>query len=220
MRRLFILRPQPGADSSVRTARQMGLDVESLPLFVIEPVAWDPPDPRRFDALIVTSANAMRSGGDGLGTLARLPVYAVGEATAEAARGQGFTVAMVGQGDVDDLLGAIPASLRCLHLCGADRKAPRDASRIAAAVPVYRSRAVPVDGIAETLAGSVAAAHSPRAAARLADLVTPPLRAKIRIAAISEAAGAAAGTGWEHCAIAERPRDSALLALAARLCEG
>jgi uroporphyrinogen-III synthase len=38
------------------------------------------------------------------------------------------------------------------------------------------------------------------------------------IAAISAAAAEAVGDGWNEVAIAERPTDEALLALAARLC--
>jgi len=69
------------------------------------------------------------------------------------------------------------------------------------------------------LRDQVAAVHSPRAAKRLAELVPEGDRANIRIAAISQAAGDAAGPGWAAVGIAAVPTDSALLALAVRLCE-
>ncbi len=44
-------------------------------------------------------------------------------------------------------------------------------------------------------------------------------RGTVRIAAISDAAASATGTGWEMCVAAETPSEAALLALAARLCD-
>jgi uroporphyrinogen-III synthase len=41
----------------------------------------------------------------------------------------------------------------------------------------------------------------------------------IQLAAISEAAAQAAGSGWEEIGVAEKPNDGDLLALAARLCQ-
>src|SRR4051794_41196284 len=96
MRRVVVLRPEPGASATVERARQRGLDAFALPLFEVEPVAWEAPDPDRFDALLLTSANAVRHGGEQLVRLRELPVYAVGSATADAARRGGFEVASVG----------------------------------------------------------------------------------------------------------------------------
>jgi uroporphyrinogen-III synthase len=62
----------------------------------------------------------------------------------------------------------------------------------------------------------VALIHSPRAGHRFAELAKD--RSTIAIAAISEAAAAAAGDGWQSVAAAGQPSDEALLALAARLC--
>jgi uroporphyrinogen-III synthase len=44
-------------------------------------------------------------------------------------------------------------------------------------------------------------------------------RERVRVAAISPAAAAACGTGWERCEAAAEPSDGALLSLAAKLCE-
>jgi uroporphyrinogen-III synthase len=46
-----------------------------------------------------------------------------------------------------------------------------------------------------------------------------PDRAPISLAAISAAAADAAGPGWAAVHVADRPRDHALLELAARLCK-
>ena len=79
---------------------------------------------------------------------------------------------------------------------------------------MYRAVQTPVD--LGGLAGQVAAIHSPRAGARLAELVAE--RATVALAAISRSAAAAAGTGWLDAAIADSPSDGALLATAAGLC--
>src|SRR5262245_7688966 len=63
MRKLLLLRPEPGLSASAERARSMGLEVVRCPLFHVEPVEWEAPDPAAFGALLLTSANAMRHGG-------------------------------------------------------------------------------------------------------------------------------------------------------------
>ena len=219
MRRLFLFRPEPGARHSADQARAMGLDVALIPLFAIEPIEWKAPDPADFDAILLTSANAVRYCGEGIDSLRGLPVHCVGEATALAANLAGLGVASVGRSGIDELLGTIPGTTRLLHLCGEDRRGPADNSHAVTCVAVYR--AVPTERPSELdqLPGTVAAVHSPRAAQRLAGLVDDQVRAKVRVAAISPAAADAAGAGWESVEAASEPNDSALLALCARLCE-
>lgn len=219
MRRLFVLRPEPGASATVERATAMGLDAVAVPLFTIEPVDWVPPEAADFDALLLTSANAVRNAGAGLLRLGSLAVYAIGEPTAQAARTAGLAVVQVGDSDIDALLRSMPAGLRLLQLCGEHRRLPtRPAQRIVS-VPVYRARALPKPSGLDGLAREVAAVHSPRAGARLAELVPPATRPTIALAAISKAAATAAGDGWERVEAAGRPNDTELLALAARLCQ-
>jgi uroporphyrinogen-III synthase len=215
MRRVLVLRPEPGASATVERARGRGLDAFSVPLFEIEPLAWDLPDPAAFDGLLLTSANAVRSAGEKLDALRGLPVYAVGHATAEAARNAGFSIAAVGEADVDRLVGSIERDLRLLHLCGEDRKTPVGAAQLITPVPVYRAKPVDAPDV-EKAPGAVALIHSPRAGSRFAELVHD--RRLISIAAISRPAAQATGSGWEAVEIAQAPNDDALLALAARLC--
>ena len=213
MKRLLVLRPEPGATATVERARAMGLNATALPLFDVEPVEWKLPRAREFDALLLTSANAVRHGGDNLKRLRSLQVYAVGEATARAARDAGFDVTSVGDAGVDRLLQAIDRSLKLLHLTGEDRVRAEGPQQITQ-IPVYRSRERADPG--EILQNCVALIHSPRASRRFAELVTD--RGGIAIAAISENAADAAGSGWLRVDAADTPTDEALLALAARLC--
>jgi len=214
MRKLLLLRPDPGLSISAARAREMRLEVVTCPLFRVEPVAWQAPDPEEYDALLLTSANAARHGGTGLAALRRLPVHAVGGATADAARTAGFEIASVGTGDVVDLLASLPRSLRLLHLAGEDRRPLPEDRKIDRRI-VYRASEIEAPDL-PPLGGFVVAVHSPRAGARLAGLADS--RDRTAIAAISEAAAEAVGEDWERVAVADRPNEPSLLALAALLC--
>jgi uroporphyrinogen-III synthase len=213
---VLVLRPEPGASATVKRARERGLETVAVPLFEIERVAWEAPDAAGFDGLLLTSANAVRHGGEAIAKLRGLPVYAVGDATAEAARGAGFDVAATGDEGMDRLLGSIEGGLRFLHLCGEDRREPSEPWHRITALPVYRAKPLEKPGLSAAR-GAVALIHSPRAGRRFAELVDD--RGSIAIAAISAAAAEAVGIGWQSVETAEAPSDEALLALAARLCD-
>jgi uroporphyrinogen-III synthase len=217
---VLILRPEPGASESAARARALGLEPVVAPLFAIRPLAWNMPA-GAFDALLLTSANAARHAGPGLAALLTLPCFAVGEATAAAAAAAGLARVDAATGDAADAVAAMAAAgaRRALHLCGRDHVA---ADRPGIAIErriVYAAE--PVAKLPEAAAAALPQAlvllHSPRAAARFAQLAGD--RGAIRIAAISAAAAAAAGGGWAELAVAPRPRDQALLELAARLCK-
>ena len=191
----------------------MGLDVIGCPLYQVEPVAWQVPEPAGYDGLLLTSANAVRHGGAELDKLKALSAHAVGAATASAARAAGFTLETVGDGDIVDLLSNLPPDIRLLHLAG-ERHREVDDSRIERRI-VYRSAAILKPRLPE-LGGLVIAVHSPRAGARLAELADR--RDATMIAAISTTAAETCGAGWEKIEAAEQPSDESLLALAARLC--
>ena len=215
MRRLLVLRPEVGAEATVAKARAAGLEAIATPLFRIESVEWRAPDAGSFDGLLLTSANAVRNAGEQLEDLRGLKVYAVGEATAEAARSAGFDIAASGDSGIDRLLDSIEADLRMLHLCGAERREPRDARQAITPLTVYRSREIDQPDLSPA-PGQLALIHSPRAGMRFAELVKD--RTTIAVAAISTAALEAVGEGWEMAEAADAPNDDALLALATRLC--
>jgi len=220
--RVLILRPQPAASATAERARALGLDPVVAPLFEVAPLPWEAPDPRRYDAILLASANAPRLAGAGLAGLLALPAYAVGEATGEAARAAGFGQVRIGPGDGAAALALAEAegARRILHLCGRDRIDLERAGVAVDRIAVYAADAVPAlpraaaDAIAK---GAVALVHSPRAARRFGELV--PERRAIRLALISAAAAEAAGEGWAAKGVAARPRDEALLEVARRLCQ-
>jgi uroporphyrinogen-III synthase len=223
-RPLLVLRPEPGASATALVARAMGRQVVVAPLFKIRPLAWTMPT-RRPWALLMTSANAARFGGNALTDLMDLPVYAVGEATAAAARQVGFSRIVTGDGDATQIVARAAADgmTYLLHLAGREHRAGAHRGVTIERRILYA--ADPVSALPEAaraaLPDVVALLHSPRAATLFARLVASrgvgP--AGIRIAAISEATHAAAGTGWQADAIAAAPTDAALLAAAAPLCD-
>lgn len=219
MRPLAVLRPEPGNAATCARIAAAGGIVLAVPLFEVVPLAWTPPAAASFDALFLTSANAVRHAGAGLESLRALPVFAVGEATATAARAAGLTVAGVGAGDADALaaLAETRGVRAALHLAGRDR-ARAHLTGVARTIAVYASEpAVPAPARLAALTEAVALIHSPRAGERLAMLA--PDGAAMRIAAISAAALAAAGPGWAATRIADRPSDAALIAAALTLAD-
>jgi uroporphyrinogen-III synthase len=210
---LLVLRPEPGNGATAARAAALGLEVLQVPLFSTVAQPWTAPDPSAFDFLLLTSANAIRHGGDQLRKLTTLDVMAVGQATADAARAGGFHVRLTGGGGVEALLADVPSGARLLHLAGAHHRAAASRHDVKTII-VYRAEPLRV-----TLprGPQVALVHSPRAGQRLAELATD--RTAIAIAAISEQAAQACGEGWARVEAAATPADGPLLALAASLCQ-
>ncbi len=220
MKRLIVLRPAPGASATCAAARELGLDPVSIPLFEVQGVAWQPPVLAEFDGLLLTSGNAVRQAGEGLQHVRGLKAYAVGEATAQAARDAGLDIASTGTSGVERLLDSLEPELKLLQLCGEHRKDLSSARQQITSVPVYRSVELPNPAGLGEIEGQVVLVHSRRAAERLSRLANDIGidRSGITIAAISADAADGAATGWKLVEHAERPSDSALLALASRLC--
>ena len=216
-RMVVVLRPEPGNTRTADALRARGLEARQVPLFAVVPVYWTPPNPTGFDGLLLTSANAVRHGGAALDLFRRLPVVAVGAATAAAASEAGFAVAVTGGEDARAVVAEARdrGFARLLHLAGRERAPTQDGVE---AVTVYASEAVPVPAdVARSFEDALVLVHSARAATRLAELVdgAGADRSRIALVAISRAVGDAAGTGWASIAIAPEPSDSAVIAMAA-----
>jgi uroporphyrinogen-III synthase len=226
MTRLLVLRPQPGADATVRRAKALRLDAVATPLFQLLPIDWDTPDPTGFDAILLTSANAVRMAGDGLSLYLGLPVYAVGDATARAAEEAGFQEIVAGEADGASIVRNAVESGKCrlLHLAGRDHiDLPVHGTSIERRI-VYASEAVGAlpDLTAKSMHnGGCVLLHSVRAAQLFAALTDAAGldRNRVMLACLSPAICAAAGAGWERAVAAPAPTDEALLAIAARLCD-
>ncbi len=226
---LVIVRPEPGSAITLAEARARGLDAVSYPLFTVQPVPWEAPEPDSCDALLIGSANALRHGGAALQLYQGKPTYAVGATTAQAAEAAGLAVVATGSGGLQTLLAAIqPGHRRLLRLSGQTRVAltPPPGVTLIERV-VYDSIAVPMPPdlarllTTRALAGAVVLLHSAEAARHFAqscDQLAIP-RARLRLATLGPRIAAAAGAGWAQVAIADRPEDATLLALAGQMCQ-
>ena len=124
--RLLVTRPRPEAERTAQALARRGHDALIAPMLEIEPVNADF-NPASFDAIVITSANAVRSLVQAAlqNSLLR-PVLAVGHQTAQAARDAGFLDVMSADGDAADLISLIRSRwnkgrARLLYLAGNDR---------------------------------------------------------------------------------------------------
>lgn len=220
-RGIAVLRPEPGNRATAAAIEDRGRRAIRLPLFEVRPLPWAVPDPGDFDALILTSANAVRHAGPELAALAALPVHAVGKVTAEAARRAGLNVVATGDDGAAGLVAEAEAAgvRRALHLAGRERTLEAGGI-VAAIVPVYASEPLPISpDSAARLAGSVVLVQSTRAAHWLATLVGAAERSSIALVAVSARTAAAAGPGWEQVQVALDPATETLIEAAIALAD-
>jgi uroporphyrinogen-III synthase len=123
--RLLVTRPEPDASAQAKGLAERGHQPVLAPLLAIELVGTVPLDLKGAQALIATSRNALRAlaSHPELPAALRLPLIAVGEATAKAAAEQGFTDVTVGPGTAETLARCIADRLTAsagplVHLSG------------------------------------------------------------------------------------------------------
>src|SRR3978361_2567698 len=90
---VLVTRPHPDDETTAAGLRARGYGVRQAPMLRFEPSAVHDDIDARYGAVIVTSANALRGIEPHLKghRLLELPLFAVGEHTAIAARRAGFT---------------------------------------------------------------------------------------------------------------------------------
>lgn len=183
--RIWVTRTVPDAGGTAHRLEQMGHRVITEPVLEVRGVAHVPGPPPQ--AIVFSSANGVRNHQPDAAQL-HLPVFAVGDRTARAAREAGYRTIFSARGNVVDLqrliLRTLPPS-RLVHVCGRETAGDlagflgrrgylveRRVSYAAEPVPLralvwVRRSLAEIDAIL---------IHSPRAAARVAKLL--------------------AGTGW------------------------
>jgi len=122
--RILLTRPEPDNARSAARLRARGHDVILAPLMRGETLAAD--FDGSFAAVLITSANAARAvvGHRRFAELSRLPVFTVGDHSAEVARAAGFAEVVSAQGALRDLVRLVAArfaNARLLYLAGEDR---------------------------------------------------------------------------------------------------
>jgi len=115
---VLVTRPHPDDETTAASLRARGFDVLRAPMLRFEPVAVHEDMNARYSAVIVTSANALRGIEPHLKghRMLELPLFAVGEHTAAAARRAGFTHVVSANGDAANLRDLVLASLRAKEL--------------------------------------------------------------------------------------------------------
>ncbi len=211
-RPLLIVRPEPGNRATVARAAARGLDAIGIPLFRIEIVDWVAPPATEYEALLLTSGNAVRHAGAKLKEYLALPVYAVGAATAEAAAAAGFTVVKAGTGSARDLIKELP-TLKMLHFSGAHTSDLGQHHHQVDQIITYASHALPLLApFAVALQQDpIILFHSARAAVHVSAAIDRVVAKSLSCVAISAAVAEAAGDGWEAVALAAHPRDEAMI---------
>ena len=128
---VLVTRPQPDDEATALSLRARGFEVLLAPMLRFEPVAFRDDGEVDYGAVIVTSANALRGLVQHLrdSRLLKLPLLAVGEHTAAAARAAGFENVIAAGGDAGALRECVLAGVKrktlkktspLLYLAGAD----------------------------------------------------------------------------------------------------
>ncbi len=124
--RLVLTRPQDDSKRSAAALRARGHDVLVAPLMRVETL--EPELRPHWGAIVITSANAATSIASHPvhAQLVKLPVYAVGKRSADAARQAGFPDVTTAGGDLRDLLRIVSShrpdtKAPLLYLAGEDR---------------------------------------------------------------------------------------------------
>lgn len=225
--RLVLTRPRPESEALARALAALGHRSLIEPMLEIVPTGA-PVELAGVAALIATSANGARAFA-AASPRRDLPLYAVGDATADAAREAGFASVLSAKGDVGDLARLIAAGFdpkagALLHFAGQDvagdltgALAGHDLRRVV----LYDARAATTLSAAyraERPAPEGVLFFSPRSAATFVTLLDDAglseTAAAMTAFCLSPAvAEAARPLAWRDVRIAARPDQAALLAL-------
>lgn len=128
---VLVTRPHPDDAKTAEALRARGYEVLRAPMLRFEALPFQDDGDATYGAVIVTSANALRAIAPQLADhrLLKLPLFAVGETTAAAARNAGFREVTASGGDAGALRELVLARARSrqlkkanpiLYLAGAD----------------------------------------------------------------------------------------------------
>jgi uroporphyrinogen-III synthase len=233
--RILITRPQPGAADTATALRARGHEPIIAPLSAIERLAEVDPKTGPWSAILLTSANGLR----GITSTFRsdkkwlgIPVFAVGDVTAKAARAMGFVDVTSAAGNVSDLVDLVGARLsapaQILYLAGEQRSGDLAAALRAKKfevdlVVVYRfltAHVLPEPAAAALSGGIDAVLHFSRAAtatfveaARNSNLLETALNRPVHFCLSEQVAAPLRQAGAARIQVAARPNQQALLEL-------
>ncbi len=239
MMHLLVTRPESDAREVSSRLETMGHRVSLAPLLAAE---FDDPEPIRLDgvqALVATSRNALRAlaQSPALEAALRLPLFAVGPATGEAARQAGFSRVVEGPAAAADLVAVIAAAARpgdgpLLHVSGDTLAFDMEGALAGRGFELRRAilyRMRPASALPPAVADAIRAGTvhgvllvSPRTAATFVRLVgdaglAEPARRLAYFCMSRAVAEALDPLGPTHVNVAGQPNLEEMLALIARL---
>jgi uroporphyrinogen-III synthase len=234
--RILVTRPREDAERLAEQLEAKGHAIVIEPIFTIEPMPDTPLDLDGVQALLLTSANGARA--FGMRSPRRdLRVFAVGDATADAARALGFSDVESAGGDVADLVDLVRAHARpedgaLLHVAGSAVAGDLAGQLGAAGFDVRRAVLYRAEPIGALSGGTVTALRdrqidvilffSPRTARTFVSLARSAGIAgacdEVAVAGLSPAVvEAAQEISWAAVETADVPTEAALLAAVDRL---
>lgn len=232
MTKLLVTRPREQAEALATRLRDLGHEVIVDPMLGIRFLDVEMPALEGVQAILLTSRNGAKALARATGRR-DIGILAVGDATADAARAEGFGIVQSADGDAEDLIALAarvlsPAAGRVVHVSGhdvAEDVAAALAARgfEAARIIAYEAQTASQFG-GETRASledgslEVVLLHSPRAAKTFATLVEAEGLAErlatIEAFVLSEQVGSAVGhLHWRRIRVAAKPNEEALLEL-------
>jgi len=226
--RIWVTRASPGAEETAARLAAMGLPPLVDPLLAVVPLSPSI-DLDGVAAMTFTSVNGVEAFAR-LCAARSLPVFAVGERTARAAREAGFGEVVSADGDVSALAALIVGQAAqidgaVLHASAREPAGDLVSPLVAAGLAVRRVavyETVERDPEPATLAqlGTMAAVllHSPRAAAKLARVLEARPAPRLRALCLSPSVAVALGTAEQDGRLASvvsapHPSETALLDL-------
>jgi len=230
--RVLVTRPEPDAVDTAGRLSALGLEPVIFPLMRMEVTKARLPKPDGLSGLIVTSANGLRALEQrrAISPYLPLPLYAVGEKTAQAAEAAGFASVITADGDAGALIELVAEKARTgTYFYPSAEATARDLPKALAAsghlviaAEVYRMVAeirLP-DTIADSLAqGGIAAAliYSRRTAELFAEMtelvLSPDARRALTLICLSEnTAAPLLSHGFVRVVLADYPSEEAMMA--------
>ncbi len=196
IRRVWVTRAEPGAARTADRLTALGFEPVVVPLLTLAPLPGAlnaAPEPEAVAVLALTSPNGVEAFAPLIPRFRDHPVFAVGDATAEAARAAGFADVRSAAGDIHALARLIAAEAPPGPLLAPGAREP--AGDLPALLPGRPVQRLPVYAAFETHAPAPGAfdavmLHSPRAARALAtDLPRAASSGRLAVC-ISDAAAA------------------------------
>lgn len=196
--RIWITRAQPAAEATAERVRALGHEAVVAPLLEVRAMPDVAVDLAGVAALAFTSANGVRAFADICGERA-LRVFAVGAATAQAARAAGFRSVLSADGDVEALAEGIASRRGELRGAVLHPGAAEPAGDLAGSLARHGVEArrlvlyetAPVDtaelDLAQLCAADAVLLHSPRASQVLAGVLKAHPAPQLRALGLSKA---------------------------------